>query len=99
MSWLAHAWWWIEVHTGTVNEPGPYYGFFSGFGSDIAELTLVGGAIALYKGHTCHVDRCWRLKRHRVDGTPYEVCRKHHPAVPDQVTAGHIRQAHRSAHD
>jgi hypothetical protein len=25
---------WPAVHTGTVNEPGPYYGFWSGFGSD-----------------------------------------------------------------
>jgi hypothetical protein len=25
---------WLAVHTGTVNEPGPYYGFWSGFGSD-----------------------------------------------------------------
>jgi len=26
MNWLSHLWWWVEVHTGTVNESGPYYG-------------------------------------------------------------------------
>jgi hypothetical protein len=29
---------WFQVHTGTINEPGPYYGFWSGFGSDLEEL-------------------------------------------------------------
>jgi hypothetical protein len=33
---------WLAVHTGTVNEPGPYYGFWSGFGSDIAEFGIIG---------------------------------------------------------
>ena len=42
---FAHLWYWIEVHTGTVNESGPYYGFWSGFGSDIAEVALIGGLI------------------------------------------------------
>ena len=41
--WLQHAGLfghWLQVHTGTVNEPGPYYGFWSGFGSDIAEFSI-----------------------------------------------------------
>jgi hypothetical protein len=33
---------WLAAHTGTVNEPGPYYGFWSGFGSDIAEFGIIG---------------------------------------------------------
>jgi hypothetical protein len=33
---------WLEVHTGTVNEPGPYYGFWSGFGSDLEEFGILG---------------------------------------------------------
>ena len=28
---------WLQVHTGTINETGPYYGFWSGFGSDLEE--------------------------------------------------------------
>jgi len=41
VAWVLHASLvnhWLAVHTGTVNEPGPYYGFWSGFGSDLAEF-------------------------------------------------------------
>ena len=61
---------WFEVHTGTVNESGPYYGFWSGFGSDIGEATLVVGVWAAWRHHNCHVKGCARLGR-PVDGTPY----------------------------
>jgi hypothetical protein len=72
-------WHWFEVHTGTVNETGPYYGFWSGFGSDLGEATLVAGGVALWRHHSCHVRGCARLGR-PVDGTPYLACPKHHPA-------------------
>ena len=35
---------WLQVHTGTVNEPGVYYGFWSGFGSDLEEFGILGAA-------------------------------------------------------
>jgi hypothetical protein len=48
---------WLAVHTGTVNEPGPYYGFWSGFGSDIAEFGIIGaigtGAYQMVKKYNC----------------------------------------------
>jgi len=77
--WHEQAWWWVEVHTGTVNESGPYYGFFSGFGSDIGEVAIIGGLVAIVRKHNCHVHNCWRIGRHPVEGTPYVVCRRHHP--------------------
>jgi hypothetical protein len=49
---------WLAVHTGTVNEPGPYYGFWSGFGSDLAEFAIIGtigtGVYQLVKKYNCH---------------------------------------------
>ena len=42
--WLQHArlvGHWLQVRTGVVNEPGPYYGFWSGFGSDIEEFGIL----------------------------------------------------------
>lgn len=78
MSWFAALWHWVEVHTGTVNESGPYYGFWSGFGSDIAELAIVGGIVQMVRHHNCHVKGCLRLGR-PVSGTPYVACPKHHP--------------------
>jgi hypothetical protein len=88
MHWLAHFF-------GTDNLSGPFYGFWSGVGSDITELGLFGALVAHYRGKTCHVDRCWRLGRHPVG--EYRVCRKHHPAVPDRITAGHIADVHAHA--
>lgn len=76
--WLAQAWWWIEVHTGTVNESGPYYAFWSGFGSDIAEIALVGAIYTAARHANCHVQHCWRIGK-PVDGTPYRACHLHHP--------------------
>jgi hypothetical protein len=60
--WLQHArlmGHWLQVHTGTVNEPGPYYGFWSGFGSDLEEFGILGALGAtiysLVKKFNCHV--------------------------------------------
>ena len=91
-------WWWIEVHTGTVNEPGPYYGFFSGFGSDIGELAILGGMIAFYRSHNCHEPRCWRFGQIMADGHT-RSCWKHHPdgkRRPGHVMRSHIRYLNRT---
>ena len=94
------SWHWFEVHSGTVNESGPYYGFWSGFGSDLGEATLVAGALALFRHHSCHVRGCARLGR-PVDGTPYLACPKHHPAHQGQkrgVSQTTIDTAHQQRH-
>jgi hypothetical protein len=70
---------WFEVHTGIVNTGGPYYGFWSGFGSDLGEATLLAGALTMWRHHSCHVRGCAHLGR-TVEGTPYLACPKHHPA-------------------
>lgn len=80
---------------GLDNLSGPQYGFWSGVGSDISEVAILGGVIQLYRRHNCHVDGCHRIGKHRVDGTPFTVCPKHHPEVPEKVTAKHIHLAHR----
>ena len=90
------SWHWFEVHSGTVNESGPYYGFWSGFGSDLGEATLVAGGIALFRHHNCHVRGCIRLGR-PVPNTPYLACPKHHPAHKGDrraVSATTINRAH-----
>ena len=83
MTWLLH---WLAVHTGTVNEAGPYYGFWSGFGSDLGEVTLIGAVLGTYYKHNCHHPRCWRVGRHVVDGTPW--CNKHHEAARQPGSEG-----------
>ena len=74
---------WLQVHTGTVNEPGPYYGFWSGFGSDIAEFGILGAAATglyqLVKKVNCHQSGCWRIGTHPAAGGQFMLCYLHHP--------------------
>jgi hypothetical protein len=74
---------WLAVHTGTVNESGPYYGFWSGFGSDIAEFGLIGvlatAAYQLVKKYNCHEPGCWRIGNHPAAGGRFNLCYLHHP--------------------
>ncbi len=95
MNWLLH---WLAVHTGTVNESGPYYGFWSGFGSDLGEVALIGALITGFKHVNCHVKGCPRIGHYTVEGTPYKVCRKHHPEMDDKApTVEQVHAAHQAA--
>lgn len=88
---------WIGHFFGLDNGSGPIYLAWSGAGADLGELAIVGGIFAHYKRHTCHVDTprfCWRPGVHPVTGTPFKTCRRHHPTVPDQISADHIAEAH-----
>jgi len=84
--WLQHArlvGHWLQVHTGTVNEPGPYYGFWSGFGSDLAEFSILGaiatGIYQLVKKYNCHEPGCWRVGNHPTADGRFHFCYLHHP--------------------
>jgi len=74
---------WLQVHTGTINEPGPYYGFWSGFGSDIEEFGILGaigaGIYQLVKKYNCHEPGCWRIGQHPAAGGQFLLCYRHHP--------------------
>jgi hypothetical protein len=100
---LAH---WLAVQTGTYIPPGQYsdkYNFWSGFGSDIGEVLILGGVIQLYRKHNCHVTNCWRIAHHKqVDnatGTEYPLCKKHyravHPEVPKRLELEHLIRIHK----
>lgn len=81
----AASWWWFEVHSGTTNEPGPYYGFFSGFGSDLGEYAiLVGVAQGVYlhwKHINCHAPGCPRVGRFNDASGQFKFCHHHHPEM------------------
>jgi hypothetical protein len=81
---------WFAQLLGLNSPTGHAYAWWSGAGSDLGELAIIGGLVAAYRKHTCHVHRCWRFARHRVEGTPYVCCAKHHPDVPARVTHNHI---------
>ena len=55
---------WLAVHTGTYIPPGQYsdwYNFWSGFGSDVGEATIVVAVVGWYKTNQCHVDGCHKI--------------------------------------
>ena len=75
---------WLETLLG-LKGSGNWYGFWSGFGSDVAEFAIVGALYASVRKHNCHVHGCWRVGRLPVDGTAWTVCRKHHPDNPPRA--------------
>jgi len=84
--WLQHARLvgsWLQVQTGTVNESGPYYGFWSGFGSDLEEFGILGAIGAaiyqLVKKYNCHEPGCWRIGNHPAADGQFNLCYRHQP--------------------
>ena len=91
MGWLPHV---------LGLDPGYWSNFWSGFGSCLGEFALIGGGFSLYKRHTCHVNTpkfCWRPGVHPIPGTGFKTCARHHPAVPDRISAAHIAKAYAAA--
>ena len=96
---------WLALHTGVLNGgPDRYYNFWSGFGSDLGEATLISAVgIGVYTGVrkvNCHTKGCWRIGHHALDGTPYILCRHHHPHVPSKgASHEHILEQHQRYKD
>lgn len=92
---------WLAYMTGSLNTSGapPNYNFWSGFGSDLGEATLLGGLLAVYKRHNCHTAWCWRFGHHDftddATGLVHRLCRRHHPQHPGrQLRRVHIGVIH-----
>src|SRR6267378_3422838 len=100
--------WWHALqhcpayHTGSLNEPGvaPGSAFFGGIGSDLSELSLLGGMLAVYRKHACQTAWCFRLGHHdltdEASGITYKLCRRHdlrHPGS-SAPTRRHIARIH-----
>jgi hypothetical protein len=87
---------WLAYMTGSANASGtpPNYNFYSGFGSDLAEITIIGGLVTIYRKHNCEVKGCHRLGRHTTDAG-HHVCRRHMPG--GAPTHADVLRAHRRA--
>jgi hypothetical protein len=86
---------WIAVHTGTVNEGGPYYGWWSGFASDLGEYTIAisitAGVVHTFRRHNCGAKRCWRISRHPAADGAHRICTHHFKQLPGNE---HLRGRH-----
>jgi hypothetical protein len=71
--------WHLFLHyTGSDNVSGPWYGFWSGFGSDLGELVLLGACWTLIRKHNCHVNGCWRVVTQHDPEVHAPACARHH---------------------
>jgi hypothetical protein len=91
---------WLQVHLGIIDEAGPYYGFWSGFGSDLAELSILGAiGTAVYqqvRKFNCHQPGCWRIGNHPAAGGQFMLCYRHHPDYQGRLPgADLIERLHR----
>jgi hypothetical protein len=91
VNWITHL---FLTVTGSDAESGSVYGFWSGFGGSVPDFLILGSIAGYLLHRNCHVQRCWRLGRHHVEGTPYVTCRRHHPAISGPVTAEAVASAH-----
>lgn len=65
---------WFGYWTGIANESGKGYGFWSGIGSCLTYLAALSLA---YRKLNCHTAGCPWLAHHKVEGTPYVICKRH----------------------
>jgi hypothetical protein len=93
---------WTAIHTGTIYSTSSpvYYNFWSGFGSDLGEATLIGavsiGVYTAVRKVNCHTKGCWRIGHYPLEGTPFHLCPRHHPGVPTNgVSHAQILHQHR----
>src|SRR5262249_11034224 len=89
VTWLQ---WFLGFQAGDGN--GAHYLFWSGIGSDIGEVAILGWLYAFLRRHNCEVHGCWRLGRHTTAGG-HVVCKRHHPA--GKITPELVRMARAAA--
>ena len=68
---------WFDYWAGLTDAADRPYLFWSGIGSDIGEITLLGAIIAAYRHKNCNVKGCWRIG-HIDPEHGHPACRKHH---------------------
>lgn len=94
--WL---WQWFLHVTGADDTSGTWYGFWSGFGSDIGEFAIAGALVGVIRRHNCQQKRCWRIGRHPFTnpdtGVIRLLCWKHHPDVSHKrLTGSLVKEMH-----
>jgi|SRR5215469_7859671 len=84
---------WLGFSKAAYFSEGTNYAFASGVGPMLLTAagmsTIIGG---LWHGHNCHEDGCWKIGRHKVNGTPW--CNLHHEAARHVKTVEEILAEH-----
>lgn len=71
---------WLAWRFGMGISPVPQgtgwpYQLLSGFVPALTVLSLLGAILGTYHLHNCHKGGCWRIGKHKVNGTPW--CSRH----------------------
>lgn len=67
--------WHFILHiTGADDVSGKWYGFWSGFGSDITEFGVIA---VLWRKFNCHQSNCWRVGLHHGSEPGVLLCKRH----------------------
>lgn len=76
---VSHPWGWLYgfgVHPYPESSSTPWtYQMWSGIIPALTILTLFGSLGGAYHLHNCAAERCWRIGKHKVAGTPW--CSRH----------------------
>jgi hypothetical protein len=91
-NWLLH-----EIGVRPTSGSGAY-AFWSGFGSDIGEVAIIGGLVTVVRRQNCGVQGCWHFGRHEyeMNGIKHKLCANHHPGIDEHhhFTADEFRHHH-----
>jgi hypothetical protein len=80
---------WLAWRFGMGDWPVPAgtpwtYQLESGFVPALTVLSLLTAIIGTYHLHNCHEDGCWRIGKHKVNGTPW--CSRHQAKARPEVS-------------
>ena len=87
---LIHA----SQETGTSNSASRAYDFWSGFGSDIGEVALLGALVAGVRHLNCHNKGCWRLAIHTT-ANGHKFCKKCIGRPNEELETHNVHPDHR----
>lgn len=93
MGWLHAIGNWIYYFFG-FSGSGSHYGWWSGAGSDLGEVTIIGGMYAIWKTHNSAAKHCPWIGKHPVAGTGTKTCHLHSTLAKHQE----LHEAHAREH-
>ena len=74
--WFVH---FLGVDFGVPYGHWIWYNFWSGFGSDLQEFSVLGAVGAIYLKINCHQQGCPRIGRFpAIEGQGWHYCKTHH---------------------
>jgi hypothetical protein len=68
---------WLGFSRAAYFTNGQNYAFYSGIGPMLLTASLGSGVlVTMWHSLNCHKEGCWRVSRHKVNGSPW--CNLHH---------------------